>query len=934
MSTIHWPGMQAVWRRQLGSLLGNPLGYIFILAFVLVASGFLFLPDSFYSRNICDLGPLWSSEGSHPPIMPLLLAILLPALAMGAWASEREQGTEEMLLTMPLSIFDAVFGKYLAVASYFTIALICSASTVCVLAWLGDPDAGLIFANFVGWWFAGLVFAAWGLLASVMVSMPAIAFVLGAVFCAVALLGATAIDWFDSFNRGVIALDNVIIGLAAIATGLGLCILLLASRRWRASMEKLITANILSMVFGLVLAINVARIAQRHQVDADVSVEGLSSMSAESGTILKAIENPVTVSAFISQDLPDNLKTKQKEVEDKLKALKRLGGEKINLQIYRPADALDQYALLATRDYNLKPRKAMEETVSGKEPQDVFLGAAVTSGGVSQLIEYFDPGLSVEYELVRAVRTVGGSKKHVLGVVKTDLEMLQGFDFQTYQSRNEWQVVGEWKRQYDVREVNLDSAVAPEIEVLVVPQPSTLTDPQLQNLHDYIWNGGPTLLMEDPLPIFGGANLAISQPRKNATPYGGENDPPKKGDIKPLFKSLGIEFDPNYIVWSDYNPSHEFRSNLPKSFVWVRRDKGGIQDNPVTAGIDTILMPFPGGINEAKDKFPQLTVASLIRPSTDSAWGKLPFSEHVSGSPFGGGLQQKQPNRYTPSDRNHLPSVAVEITGTMPSAYPKPDPSAAKPEEKKDDTASENKDDAAAADAPKEEEKKDATPPPEKVGVPSPKPIHVIVVADNDFAHDAFFQFYRNPDNNFSKDELKFLLALRNVQFAGNAVDALAGEQAFLKLRTRAVQNRPLVRMEKVDQETQTTLTNDTDHAMAQAQQKVDEAQAAFQMRLNAIDSQEDIDETTKAHLKAQTQEIGQRQVDVAIQKINQDREQAIHLAKIEQRRTISSYRAWVRRMALGIPAALLAGLIFAVYLNKFSRERSHVPASRKRSMA
>ena len=55
--------------------------------------------------------------------MPWFLAVLLPALAMGAWASERDSGTVELLLTLPLSIADAVLGKFLAVAAYFTIAL-------------------------------------------------------------------------------------------------------------------------------------------------------------------------------------------------------------------------------------------------------------------------------------------------------------------------------------------------------------------------------------------------------------------------------------------------------------------------------------------------------------------------------------------------------------------------------------------------------------------------------------------------------------------------------------------------------------------------------------------------------------------------------------------------------------------------------------------
>jgi len=106
--------------------------------------------------------------------MPWFLAVLLPALTMGAWASEREQGTEELLLTLPLSALDALLGKFLAVVSYFTIALVCSLSNVVVLAWLGNPDPGLMFANYFGWWLSGLAFAALGILASVLVSLPAI----------------------------------------------------------------------------------------------------------------------------------------------------------------------------------------------------------------------------------------------------------------------------------------------------------------------------------------------------------------------------------------------------------------------------------------------------------------------------------------------------------------------------------------------------------------------------------------------------------------------------------------------------------------------------------------------------------------------------------------------------------------------------------------
>ena len=80
--SIHRHAVTAVWKRQLWSLLGNPLGYVFVLAFVLIYGSLLFVPADFFVRNINDLGPVQN-------YMPWLMAILIPAIAMGSWASER-----------------------------------------------------------------------------------------------------------------------------------------------------------------------------------------------------------------------------------------------------------------------------------------------------------------------------------------------------------------------------------------------------------------------------------------------------------------------------------------------------------------------------------------------------------------------------------------------------------------------------------------------------------------------------------------------------------------------------------------------------------------------------------------------------------------------------------------------------------------------------
>jgi ABC-2 type transport system permease protein len=910
-SIVHIGGIIAVWRRQLHSLLGNPLGYVFILAFVLAcaATVFIFQGKDFFSRNISDLGPLYQT-------MPWFLAVLLPALAMGAWASEREQGTEELLLTLPLSIFDAVLGKFLAVGTYYTIALgLCALSIVAALAWLGNPDIGLMIANFAGWWLAGLAFVSLGVLASVLVGVPAIAFVVGMVFCGLAMWGAYNGEWFDSFNRGVIPFANVTVALAVVGAAIGAAVLVLASRRWRPHSASTVWAQVLSLVFGLALAANVSRLAALHGVDADVSVEGLSSLSAVSRQMLAQVEEPVTITAFISQDLPPDMQLKKKEVEDKLKAIQR-SSRRVSVDLRHPADAFDEDGATASKEFGLKTRHVISDEVSGREFKDVFLGAAVACAGNTQVIEYFDPGLSVEYELVRAVRSVAGTKKHVLGVAKTDMDMMGGFDYQGGGMTPEWEIVKEWRKQYDVRPVSLDNAVADDVEVLMVPQPSTLTQPQIDRLHDYVWSGRPALILEDPMPAFSPKTMELipGKPKKSANPYGAPDEgAEKKGDIKPLWHALGLDFDEGKILWSDYNPSHMYRKLTPPTFIWINRGKTK-SASAAAEGITSLLMPFSGMINEAKDKHPQLSVTPLVWATAGYPWGSVGLND-IMQTDYMGRMSPKEPFvPRGPGDPASPPVIAVEIAGTMPSATPQIDPSA-KPA------------------APKEGET--APPAPEmKAGVPSAKPVHVILIADTDFANDQFFQFYRNAGGQLSDDQFRALADLRNVQLVANAVDQLFNDKAYLELRTRRPAPRPLERLENVYRKTQEKLRAVTDQADAEAETQIDRVRADFQGQLAKIDMREDIDEAAKAHEKAKATEIGQRQLDLSINDINVRKEELKRGAKFDQRREVTSAQDHVKWLATGIPAVLLAVLVLIVFAKRLASERAHVPASRKRAAA
>lgn len=182
----------AVMRRELRSYFVTPVAYVFLVIFLVLSGILTFYVGDFYDRNIADLQPFFVMH-------PWLYLILVPAVSMRLWAEEAKSGTLELLLTLPINLWQAMLGKFLAAWLFIGLALLLTLPIWITVNYLGSPDNGIIIAGYIGSWLMAGAFLAIGACLSTVTSSQVVAFILTAVVCVLLILAGQSqvLDFFQ-----------------------------------------------------------------------------------------------------------------------------------------------------------------------------------------------------------------------------------------------------------------------------------------------------------------------------------------------------------------------------------------------------------------------------------------------------------------------------------------------------------------------------------------------------------------------------------------------------------------------------------------------------------------------------------------------------------------------------------------------------------------
>ena len=788
--------IKAIFKREFKAYFDSPVAYVFLVAFLVLIGFMTFGVAMFYERRQADLTPFFFWH-------PWVYLLLVPAATMGTWADERRNGTAELLLTLPITVTQALVGKFLAAWAFISIGLALTFPVAITAGYLGAPDWGVVVCGYLGSFLMAGAAAAVGVFASTLSRASVIGFVVS-----LALVFALMIVGFDPVTTAVAnwgvpsaivnglascsllthfeALRRGVVDLADIGYYVGMIVFMLAAAKTVTDGRRGASKGAAGLVLLAAIVVAADVILANLPLRADLTAERFYTLSDGSKAVLAKLDQDVTLKYYVSSsaaDMPMQLKTYAARVQNLLKEYERAAGGHVVLEAYDP-----------------KPDSDAEEWAQryGIEPQTVnpfgspiYFGVVAVCGDNEQTLAQLSPRTesTLEYDVTRLVTRVAWPEKPVVGVMTSLPDVLGGGQMNPMMMQmgqrppEGWAAFAELGKDYEVRTVATDVAsIDDDVKTLVLLHAKDLSDKALYAIDQFVLRGGKLIACVDPFSI---KDMIASRQKQNPMMMqmgGGQDGPSTLGK---LFDAWGVKFDTSKVT-GDLEAATKLNNG-----------QGGVDDNPaflsltqanmdqgdlLVSRLTQVMFPFAGAFVFEK-KGMDLTFTPVITTSKENACSVDKMSVQ-----FGGGMKDMIPD-------GHACVLAARLSGTFKTAFPKgPD----------------GTNDVSKALA-------------EGKGT-------VLLFADSDFLADDFcVRMMKTPFGSIPQ------LINDNLTLFSNVIEQFAGREELIGVRSRGTTDRPF------------TVVNELEaKAMRQWQRKAADFEAELQMtqrRLQALQKQKSGDE-------------------------------------------------------------------------------------------
>jgi len=699
-------------RRDLGYYFTSPIGYIFMIVFVLMSVGLY--TTSFFVFPTADMRSYFIN-------LPILLCVFIPAVTMRVWAEERKENTWELLLTFPMKASELVIGKFLASLIFYALTLAATFTIPLMLIWLGNPDNGALVGGYLGALLLGAFFLAMGIFFSGFFKDQIVAFVVTLLMCfGVFLLGMNFIasyldgvikglgtalsqlvgvtEHYTAFTRGVIELGDLLFFGVWTAIFLVLNIMYIEGRSRPRAKVTFGTAVALCVAIGL---LGNWLITGQSLARWDATEDKIYTVSEASSEILSGLSAPVQVKYYVTpkDKMPTGLTELQQDVVDKLEELRLASDGNLNYSVIHLeaanvlADVKKQnmFRMEGEEKEEVDEEEAIETRMLDKGVEPFGVDAMSEDEVTSKLI-YSSIGIGykdkkeeilprilpenlieLEYKLVSTVEKLTRPKPPVIAMVAPEeaitidpqtRQILQQMGQPIPTSDDPYEKLEQILQveKYEVQRVELteESPLPEEYDVLVVVNPRQLNDRQRWEINRALVSGKSVVMAVQKYEW----DYRMS---RDGTVV---NKREEKPEINPLLEAYGLGVSDSILmdissigltVMASNNPLARMlgqgqRVNLP-THIEVHRETMD-QDTSITSRLSTVFYLWGTALELDNDKLGKHGLdAKVLMTTSNQAWtipGTEPITNETCQPPADGGEQ--------------YPLMAM-ITGQFPDAY-------------------------------------------------------------------------------------------------------------------------------------------------------------------------------------------------------------------------------------------------------------------------
>ena len=929
-------------KREFSGYFTTPVAYVFLVIFLLMTGFFTFmLGMDLFDRNQSSLESFFTWH-------PWLYLFLVPAVAMRLWSEEKRTGTLELLLTLPITAWQAVLAKFLASWAFLILALALTFPVWITVNKLGSPDNGAILCAYIGSALMAGAYLAIGCMTSALTRNQVVSFILSVVVCLFTILAGFApvtnfmaglfpnspavvefvtnlsvITHFEYFQRGVLDFRDMLFFGSVIAFALYVTGVIV-----RSAQESRTAGNFsYSLGFvavGALILVGANAMTSQLRWKADLTEGNIYSLSEgterillrlsdDRGTEADAFKLEVRLYQTRDKRVPNNLTRYAKRVEDMLKEYVGLAGKM----------SKGENAPLILHRINVQP-DSQEEDQAIKDniekfsigPEEfAYLGLSLSYADRTEKVDLLVSGqggrsmslrseVTLEYQISRAITRLlkTENKRVVIGVmVPPAVQVMGGLPHgippqmamqRGMQPRPPWALVRLLQQEYDeVRTVDFASGISrnekSEEQPLVESGIDMLLVIHPQNITER------AQFAIDQYVLNGGKLVAFLDPFYGFSggPMGGLGPSESSSTLSKLLPAWGLHFDDSYVLADMDSP---FRRDPRGSEVWPTwvelPGKSHSQTEIVTQDLGTVSVLHAGAFTgKAADKgLEQVdlfsTSTNALRLTTKTSAGTATNATAVLPLPRFSAAQAKIARTFKGSGKSSV--LAVKLTGAFATAFPQGDPEAVPP-----------------ADA-------NATAPPDtalKVVRKDTSPV-VVLVGDVDLLND---QLAAQP----MQDAFGRFVGFRNSNFAFviNLADYLTGDDDLIRVRSQSQRDRPLELLDRMLEKATRRVQKDIDlleKELDEADKKVQEVEDKLNEQVRQLLA------TGGGRLQVSQSDIKKLEDNQAAEKAAQDKaRKTIREKKRELREEINALKFRIKWANILIMPALVAifGLLVAI---------------------